>query len=109
MIGGIEMIAKKGDWVMIYNIVLEPKDRAPQIPEDTKKVPLEMWIKGFLLEDTEVGEIANIETIVGRKVSGKLVEIHPTHKHNYGNHIPEILQIGKTLKELLFYGGVNNG
>ena len=98
------MLAKKGDWVMIYNIVLEPKDRAPQIPEDTKKVPLEMWIKGFLLEDTQVGEMANIETIVGRKVSGKLVEIHPTHKHNYGNHIPEILQIGKTLKELLFYG-----
>ena len=98
------MLAKTGDWVMIYNIVLEPKDRAPQIPEDTKKVPLEMWIKGFLLEDTEVGEMADIETIVGRKVSGKLVEIHPTHKHNYGNHIPEILQIGKTLKELLFYG-----
>ncbi len=98
------MLAKKGDWVMIYNIVLEPKDRAPQIPEETKKVPLEMWIKGFLLEDTQVGEMANIETIVGRKVSGKLVEIHPTHKHNYGNHIPEILQIGKTLKELLFYG-----
>lgn len=98
------MIAKKGDWVMVYNVVLEPKDRAPQIPEDTKKVPLEMWIKGFLLEDTKVGEMADIETIVGRKVSGKLVEIHPNHTHNYGNHVPEILQIGKTLKELLFCG-----
>ena len=98
------MLGKKGDWVMIYNIVLEPKDRAPQIPEDTKKVPLEMWRKGFLLEDREVGEIANIETIVGRKVSGKLIEIHPSHKHNYGNHVPEILQIGKTLKEILFDG-----
>jgi len=98
------MMAKKGDWVMVHNIVLEPKDRAPQIPEETKKVPLEMWMKGFLLEDAKVGEVVNIETIVGRKVSGKLVEIHPSHKHDYGNHVPEILQIGKKLKEILFQG-----
>ena len=98
------MLAKKGDWVMIYNIILEPKERAPQIPEDTKKVPLEMWTKGFLLKKTEVGETATIETIVGRKVSGKLVEIHPNHKHNYGDHVPEILQIGRSLKEILFEG-----
>ena len=101
------MLGKKGDWVMVYNIILEPKDRAPQIPKDTKKVPLEMWRKGFLLEDTEIGQIANIETIVGRKVSGKLLEVHPTHKHDYGDHIPEILQIGKTLKEILFNGEEN--
>ncbi len=98
------MMAKKGDWVMVYNVVLEPKDRAPQIPEDTKEVPLEMWIKGFALSDGKVGENLEIETIVGRKVSGKLVEIHPSHKHDYGNHVPEILQIGKTLKGILFEG-----
>jgi hypothetical protein len=98
------MMAKKGDWVMVHNIVLEPKDRAPQIPEDTKSVPLEMWIKGFALEDAKVGEKLEIETIVGRRVSGKLVEIHPTHRHDYGNHVPEILQIGKTLKGILFEG-----
>jgi len=98
------MLAKKGEWVLIYNVVLEPKDRAPQIPEDTKKVPLEMWVKGFLLDDAKIGEIVTIETIVGRKVSGKLLEKFPSHNPNYGNHVPEILQIGKTLKEILFQG-----
>ncbi len=100
------MLGKKGQWVMIHNIILEAKDRAPQIPDDTKKVPLEMWIKGFLLEDGNIGEIVEVETIVGRRVSGKLVEIHPTHRHNYGEHVPEILEIGKALKEILFDGEV---
>ncbi len=45
------MKAKKGDWVKIHSIVLQPEERAPQVPEDTKKVPLETWVKGFLLDD----------------------------------------------------------
>jgi hypothetical protein len=98
------MLAKKGDWVEIYNVVLESKDRAPQIPEDTKNVPLETWVKGFILEEGKIGDIVKIETVVGREVQGKLVKIHPTYVHNYGKHVPEILQIGKTLKEVLFEG-----
>ncbi|MGO1713197.1 MAG: 2-amino-4-oxopentanoate thiolase subunit OrtA, partial [Senegalia sp. (in: firmicutes)] len=43
-------MAKKGEWVRIYNVVLEANERAQQVPDDTKKVPLEMWDKGFLLE-----------------------------------------------------------
>ncbi len=39
--------AKKGDWVQIHQIVLKPEERAPQVPEDTKKVPLEFWVKGY--------------------------------------------------------------
>ena len=44
-------MAKKGDWVLIHKIVLSPEERAPQVPDDTKKVPLEMWIKGYLNEN----------------------------------------------------------
>ncbi len=42
------MDAKINDWVIIHNIVLTPEERAPQVPEDTKKVSLEMWVKGFI-------------------------------------------------------------
>ncbi|NYB75393.1 2-amino-4-ketopentanoate thiolase, partial [Sedimentibacter hydroxybenzoicus DSM 7310] len=42
---------KKGEWVLIHRNVLEPSERAPQVPDDTKQVPLEMWIKGYLQED----------------------------------------------------------
>ena len=48
-------MAKKGDWVRIHRNVLEPSGRAASVPEDTKKVPLEMWDKGHLLEDAELG------------------------------------------------------
>ena len=37
-------MAKKGDWVLTHNIILTPQQRAPQVPEDTHGVPLEMWV-----------------------------------------------------------------
>ena len=47
---------KKGTWVQIHNIVLRPEERTGKLPEGTKKVPLEMWVKGFLCADAEVGD-----------------------------------------------------
>lgn len=98
------MKAKKGEWVMVHNIVLTPDQRAPQVPDDTKKVPLEMWVKGYAQTDCNKGDKIEIETITGRKVTGTLVEIAPTYTHSFGNHIPELLQIGKQLREILFGG-----
>jgi len=97
-------MAKKGDYVNIYNVVLTPTERAPQVPEDTKSVPLEMWVRGFLTEDGEIGDDVTIETITGRKVSGKIVQIAPTYEHSFGKHIPEIYEIGKQLRSILFGG-----
>ena len=48
-------MAKKGDWVLTHNIILTPQQRAPQVPEDTHGVPLEMWVKGHLTADAEIG------------------------------------------------------
>lgn len=101
------MMAKKGSWVKVHDIVLEPKDRASNLPEDTKKVPLEMWTKGFLLEDGEIGEKVEIKTITGRLVKGTLIEVNPHHDHDFGKFVPEILQIGLDLKEALWGGGFN--
>ncbi len=97
-------MAKKGDYVNVYNIVLTPQERAPQVPEDTKKVPLETWVRGFLQDDAEIGDTVTIETITGRMVEGKLVEENPTYRHSFGDHVPEIFQIGITLKNILFGG-----
>lgn len=98
------MKAKKNDWVKIHNIVLQPEERAPQVPDDTKRVPLEMWVKGFILNDALLNEVVKVKTITGRIVEGTLVEINPSHEHNFGKCIPEILQIGLQLKEILFGG-----
>lgn len=101
------MKANKGNWVKIHDIVLAPKDRATNLPEDTKKVPLEMWTKGFLLEDGEIGKIVEIKTITGRLVKGTLTEVNPHHDHDFGKFVPEILEIGLQLKDIL-WGGADN-
>ena len=49
-------MVKKGTWVLIRRTILEPSERAPQVPDDTKKVPLQMWIKGYLEKDAEICE-----------------------------------------------------
>ncbi|KLO22574.1 2-amino-4-ketopentanoate thiolase subunit alpha [Marinitoga sp. 1197] len=96
------MIAKKNDWVQIYFIGLSPEERANNLPEDTKRVPLEIRIKGFLLADkAEIGDEVEIETPVGRIVKGKLEEIYPKYKHNFGKPVIELLQIGKQLREMI--------
>ena len=101
------MKARKGDWVIIHNTVLTTEERAPQVPEDTRSVPLESWVKGFLEKNATIGEEVEITTITGRIVSGKLVEINPSYKHSFGEFVPELLQIGIQLKEILA-GGENN-
>lgn len=92
----------KGEWVQIHQIVLKPEERAPQVPEDTKQVPLELWTKGFLLTDANVGDEVEIITVTGRKVKGKLIANNPGYSHDYGNFVPELHKVGIQVKEILF-------
>lgn len=96
--------AKKGDWVQIHQIVLDAGSRAPQVPEDTQAVPLELWVKGFAANEAEIGEDVTIETLTGRSVTGILKAINPGYTHNYGDYVPELLKIDSTLKDILFGG-----
>lgn len=100
------LTAKKGDWVQIENIVLSAGHRAPQVPEDTQKCDLKMWVKGEALQDANEGELVKVKTTTGRIVEGYLVDIYPRYIHDYGEFQPELLQIERQLKEILF-GGEN--
>lgn len=96
------MEANRGDWVRIHKIVLNVGERASNLPEDTQNVPLEMWDKGFLLNDkAKIGDMVEIETYIGRVLSGTLVEINPYYTHNYGKSVPEILYIGRQARLIL--------
>lgn len=96
---------KKGEWVRIHKIILEPSERAPQVPEDTKKVPLEMWDKGFLQADADMGDEVTVETVTGRKETGILIEVNPYYAHDFGKFVPELLTIDKQVREIVFGGG----
>lgn len=97
-------MVKKGEWVRIHKNILEPRERAPQVPDDTKKCPLEMWDKGFLQADAEIGSEVEIETVTGRKETGTLIEVNPYYEHDFGKFVPELLEIDKQVRQILFGG-----
>lgn len=94
--------AKKGDWVQIHQIILKPEERTAKIPEETKKVPLELWVKGYLKEDGNIGDIVEVTTLTKRSVKGELVEVNPRYKYGFGEEfVPELIKIGEIVKEIV--------
>lgn len=100
-------MANKGDWVQVHEIVLKPEERPAHLPEDTKKVPLELWVKGFLEHDANIGEEVLITTLTGRKTKGTLIAVNPGYTYGFGNYVPELLRVGVQLRELLKEGETN--
>jgi hypothetical protein len=94
-------LTSKGTWVEIHNIVLPAGERAPQVPEDTQQVPLEMRVKGFLVEPASLDEEVEIITTAGRHLRGRLIEVNPAYSHQFGAPIPELSTIGGEVRAIL--------
>ncbi len=90
-----------GTWVEVHRIMLQPGERASQIPDDTKAVPFEMRVKGFLAAAADLGAEAEIITPAGRHVRGTLVEVNPAYTHGFGPPIPELSGIGQEVRTIL--------
>lgn len=102
-------MAKKNDWVRIHRNVLEAQERTGKLPDDTKNVPLEMWVKGHLQnKSAEIGDEVTIITRVGRQEHGTLIEVNPHYELNYGEYVPEITAIEDQLRAALFGGNEND-
>jgi hypothetical protein len=91
----------KGTWVQIHQQILTPEQRAPQVPEDTAKVPLVMITKGFLENEGQMGQIVTVRTLCGRSIEGKLIKVLPRFAHDFGDAVPELLAIGPRVRALL--------
>jgi len=100
-------MVKEGTWVSIRKTILEPEDRAAGIPEDTAATPLIMWVNGFLQEEAKVGDVVTVHTRMNRVEEGILEEVNPTTQVDYGNYVPEIVQIGVQARKIL--GGLGEG
>ena len=97
--------AKKGDMVQIHKIILRREERPSNLPSDTRSVPFEGWIKGFLLDEkATIGDEVRVETFIGRECSGTLYAVDPVYDHNFGAPQKEILTIGKEAKQRLKKG-----
>ena len=98
---------KKGEWVLIHKKILEPSERAPQVPDDTKKVPLELWVKGYLQKDANIGDEVTVLTRTKRVEHGTLLEANAYYKHDFGKFVPELLKVSEQVRDILF-GGADN-
>jgi hypothetical protein len=94
----------KGSWVQIYCVVLPAGERAPQVPDDTRQIPLEMRVKGRLVASAHLGDEAEIVTAVGRRLRGVVEVINPAYTHGFGAPIAELSAIGREVRALL-HGG----
>jgi len=97
-------MVKKGEWVRIHSVVLKADERTAKLPDDTQKCDLQMWTKGFLQEDAEIGDVVTVKTASNRLEKGTLIEVNPYYTHSYGTFVPEIVQIDRQLREVLFGG-----
>ncbi|MGB5179628.1 MAG: 2-amino-4-oxopentanoate thiolase subunit OrtA [Gammaproteobacteria bacterium] len=93
--------AMQGVWVEIYRCVLQAGERAPQVPEDTQRVPLEMRVKGFLVAPAAPGESAEIVTPAGRRLQGTLTQVNPAYTHGFGAPLAELSGIGGEVRAML--------
>ena len=97
-------MAIKNDYVQIHKTVLEPEKRSGNLPEETRTVPLEMWVKGYLQSDAKLGDTVTVITRTGRTAVGELVDEAPHYEHSFGSLVPEVLKIGDTVRKILFGG-----
>jgi hypothetical protein len=59
-------------------------------------------VKGFLLnESANFGDEVNIETFIGREISGVLAQVNPIYDHHFGVPQKEIIYIGNESRRRL--------
>jgi hypothetical protein len=92
---------RKGEWVEIERVLLEPGDRSSALPPETASQPLVMWVKGFARADAAVGDDVELETMTGRLVEGRLTDVNPGYYHTFGDPIPELVHVGVDLRRKL--------
>ena len=90
-----------GQWVEIERVLLEPADRAANLPEETAGKQLLVWVKGFALAGATLGEQCEVETMTGRVVRGRLSDLDPAYMHTFGSQPPELAGVGRDLRARL--------
>ena len=88
-------VIAKGTWVEIERVLLQPEQRAANLPEDTARTPYLLRLSGFLQADAELGQEVSIRSLIGREHRGILRLVSPSYAHSFGETVPELLMIGK--------------
>lgn len=90
-----------GSWVEIQQVVLRAGQRAPNVPPDTAHVDFVARIRGFLIASAPIGDEVVVRTLVGREVSGMLTAVNPRNPADFGDPVPELLELGMQARQAL--------
>ena len=90
-----------GEWVEGERVLLEPAERASNLPSETASKPLLTWVKGFAGGPAGLGDEVTVKTMTGRTVTGRLSAINPGYFHTFGRPIPELTHVGADLRARL--------
>lgn len=90
-----------GSWVEIRQVVLVAGNRAPNVPADTAATDFVARIRGFLVESVPMGGEATVRTLLGREVTGELTSVNPRNPADFGDPVPELLQLGLAARRAL--------
>ena len=90
-----------GEWVEVERVLLEPHERAANLPPETAEKPLLVWVKGFARAAAALGDELEVETMTGRLVTGRLSAVNPGYTHTFGEPAPELTHVGRDLRARL--------
>ena len=90
-----------GSWVEIQQVVLRAGERAPNVPADTARVDFVARIRGFLVASAPIGDDCVVRTLLGREVTGTLSAVNPRNPADFGDPVPELLQLGMQARQAL--------
>ncbi|WP_168581563.1 2-amino-4-oxopentanoate thiolase subunit OrtA [Gephyromycinifex aptenodytis] len=93
--GAAGTLVAAGTWVEIQKVLLQPQERASNVPDDTRATPFVMRVRGFLDADGIVGEQVSVTSLIGRVHEGILIDASPAYEHSFGPVVPELLHIGR--------------
>lgn len=95
-------------WVEIEWTVLEPAERATSCPPDTRAVAYLARTKGMAV-DAVLGRDAEIVTVTGRRVEGRVRDQNPGYEHTFGRPLPEWVRMRNAIRVLVHDGVAATG
>jgi 2-amino-4-ketopentanoate thiolase alpha subunit len=90
----------KQAWVEIEWTVLEPAGRAPSCPPDTGAMPYLARTKG-MAADAVLGSDAEVVTVTGRRMQGRVRDQNPGYEHTFGRPLPEWIRMRNAIRVLV--------
>lgn len=94
------ILARKGDWVEIQNVVPKLGQSVKTTAYGQKEEPLVQWVRGFMTtNEASIGDEIEVETIMGRNAKGCLCAINPRYVYDFGDPIKELIQVKMELEK----------